>query len=186
MATIKPAPQGDTPPTAPTRGGSEAAIQYHYDVSNAFYALWLDETLTYSCGLWGAADDPDDLLAAQQRKIDYHLDAAGISRARHVLDIGCGWGSLLERALEHAQVETATGLTLSEAQFQHVAARARAGLRIRKESWISHQPTTKYDSIVSIGAFEHFASPGDSTAEKVRLYWEFFRKCRSWLTPEGA
>ena len=186
MSTIKPAPQGDTILTAPTRGGTEAAIQHHYDISNAFYALWLDETLTYSCALWGEGDDPDDLLAAQRRKIDYHLDAAGISRARHVIDIGCGWGGLLKRALAHTQVETATGLTLSEAQFQHVAARACARLRIRKESWIGHHPATKYDSIVSIGAFEHFASPGDTTTEKVRLYREFFRKCRSWLRAEGA
>ena len=144
------------------------------------------ETLTYSCGLWHEGDDPDDLLAAQRRKLDYHLHATGISRARHVLDIGCGWGSLLEQALTYAQVETATGLTLSAAQFQHIAARARAGMRIRKESWTSHQPVNKYDSIVCIGAFEHFASPGDSTAEKIGLYREFFQKCRSWLNPEGA
>jgi cyclopropane-fatty-acyl-phospholipid synthase len=186
MSTIRPPPQENASPTAPTRGGTEAAIQHHYDASNAFYALWLDETLTYSCALWREDDDPDDLLAAQRRKLDYHLDAAGISRARHVLDIGCGWGSLLERALTHAQVETATGLTLSEAQFQHVAARAGARLHVRKESWISHQPVNKYDSIVSIGAFEHFASPGDSAAEKIGLYREFFHKCRSWLKQEGA
>lgn len=93
---------------------------------------------------------------------------------------------MLERALTYAQVETATGLTLSEAQFQYIVARARTGLRIRKESWTSHQPAHKYDSIVSIGAFEHFASPGDSTAEKIGLYREFFHKCRSWLKPEGA
>ena len=185
MSPIKTAPHGSAR-AVPTRGGTEAAIQHHYDVSDAFYALWLDETLTYSCGLWHEGDDPDDLLAAQRRKLDYHLHAAGISRARHVLDIGCGWGSLLEQALTYAQVETATGLTLSEAQFQHIAARARAGMRIRKESWTSHQPVNKYDSIVCIGAFEHFASPGDSTAEKIGLYREFFQKCRSWLNPKGA
>jgi len=169
-----------------TRGGTEAAIQHHYDLSNAFYALWLDETLTYSCGLWRDGDDPDDLLAAQRRKIDYHLQAAGISHARHVLDIGCGWGGLLEQALTYKQLETATGLTLSEAQFQHIAARARAGLEVRKESWIWHQPRHKYGSILSIGAFEHFASPGDTAAEKVGIYREFFHKCRSWLEPDGA
>jgi cyclopropane-fatty-acyl-phospholipid synthase len=185
MSPIKTPPHGSAR-AVPARGGTEAAIQHHYDVSDAFYALWLDETLTYSCGLWHEGDDPDDLLAAQRRKLDYHLHATGISRARHVLDIGCGWGSLLEQALTYAQVETATGLTLSEAQFQHIAARARAGMRIRKESWTSHQPVNKYDSIVCIGAFEHFASPGDSTAEKIGLYREFFQKCRSWLNPEGA
>jgi cyclopropane-fatty-acyl-phospholipid synthase len=186
MSTVEPPFYGNASQAVPPRGGTEAAIQHHYDVSNAFYALWLDETLTYSCGLWHEGDDPDDLLAAQRRKVDYHLHAAGISRARHVLDIGCGWGSLLEQALTYPQVETATGLTLSEAQFQHIAARTRAGLRVRKESWTSHQPMNKYGSIVSIGAFEHFASPGDTTAEKIGLYREFFHKCRSWLKPEGA
>lgn len=186
MSTSNPPRHGTGSATDPARGGNEAAIQHHYDVSNAFYALWLDETMTYSCGLWGEDDDPDDLLAAQRRKLDYHLHAAGIPRARHVLDVGCGWGSLLERALAYPGVETATGLTLSETQFQHIAARARPGLHIRKESWTNHQPANKYDSIVSIGAFEHFASPGDSAAEKIELYREFFQKCRSWLNPEGA
>src|SRR5271165_1139621 len=172
--------------TPSTRGVTESAIRHHYDASNAFYALWLDETLTYSCAMWRDGDDPEDLLAAQLRKVDYHLHSAGISCARHVLDIGCGWGSLLERALTHAQVETATGLTLSEAQFECLAARDIAGLKVRKESWISHQPVFKYDSIVSIGALEHFASPGDSRDEKIGLYREFFHKCRSWLNTDGA
>jgi cyclopropane-fatty-acyl-phospholipid synthase len=172
--------------TASTRGGTESAIRHHYDVSSAFYALWLGEGLTYSCAMWGDDDDPEDLPAAQLRKIDYHLQSAGISRARHVLDVGCGWGSLLERALNYVQVATATGLTLSEAQFQYIAARDIAGLIVRKESWISHCPVDKYDSIVSIGALEHFASPGDSRDEKIGLYREFFHRCRSWLNPDGA
>jgi cyclopropane-fatty-acyl-phospholipid synthase len=168
------------------RGGTEAAIRHHYDLSNAFYALWLDATLTYSCAMWNEGDDLTDLLSAQRRKLDYHLDAAGISRARHILDIGCGWGSLLEQALTHDWIETAIGLTLSEAQVQYIAARSIPQLRVQKESWLNHQPVTKYDSIVSIGALEHFASPGNSAKEKIDLYREFFQRCRSWLTPQGA
>lgn len=168
------------------RGGAEAAIQHHYDVSNAFYALWLDETLTYSCALWGEGDDVEDLAAAQRRKLDFHLDAAGASRARRLLDIGCGWGSLLDRALNHPHMEDAIGLTLSEAQFQHISARRHPRLQVRKESWIDHAPPHKYDSIVSIGALEHFASPGDTPRQKIGLYREFFQRCRSWLRPGGA
>jgi cyclopropane-fatty-acyl-phospholipid synthase len=168
------------------RGGTAAAIQHHYDLSSRFYALWLDPTLTYSCAMWDEGDDPTDLASAQRRKLQYHLDAAGISRARHILDIGCGWGSLLERALAHDWIETAAGLTLSEAQVQYIAARSIPRLRVHNESWIDHQPAIKYDSIVSIGALEHFASPGDSTEEKIDLYREFFQRCRSWLTPQGA
>jgi cyclopropane-fatty-acyl-phospholipid synthase len=178
--------QADTNDAPSTRGGTEAAIRHHYDLSNTFYALWLEETLTYSCAMWNEGDDPKDLLSAQRRKLDYHLNAAGISRARHILDIGCGWGSLLERALTHDGIETATGLTLSEAQIKYIAARDIPRLQVHKESWINHQPVNKYDSIVSIGALEHFASPGYSTKDKVDLYREFFQKCRSWLKPEGA
>src|ERR1700750_415005 len=90
--------------TAPKRGGSEAAIQHHYDVSNAFYALWLDETMTYSCALWNEDDGPGDLADAQRRKLDFHLDAAGAARGRRLLDIGCGWGSLMDRALNHTPI----------------------------------------------------------------------------------
>src|SRR3984957_19926758 len=108
------------------RGGSEAAIQHHYDVSNEFYALWLDPSLTYSCALWNDGDDFEDLDEAQRRKLDFHLAASGAPRARHILDIGCGWGSLLERARLHPQIESATGLTLSDAQFQHIGARGDA------------------------------------------------------------
>ena len=62
-------PPGATTKDMTKRGGAEAAIQHHYDVSNAFYALWLDPTLTYSCALWNDGDDPDDLAAAQLRKL---------------------------------------------------------------------------------------------------------------------
>jgi cyclopropane-fatty-acyl-phospholipid synthase len=167
------------------RGGSEAAIQHHYDVGNAFYALWLDPTLTYSCALWLEGDDPRDLRSAQLRKLDYHLQTAGAPRARHVLDIGCGWGALLSRALQQPRVQGAVGLTLSDAQARHCHALGLPALEIRKESWTDHQPAVAYDSIISIGAFEHFASPGETAAQKVELYREFFGKCHGWLAPGG-
>lgn len=168
------------------RGGTEAAIQHHYDVSNAFYTLWLDESMTYSCALWEAGDDPEDLAAAQRRKLDFHLTAAGAGRGGRLLDIGCGWGGLLDRALGQTPIAHATGLTLSNAQYQHIRARGDGRIDVRKESWIDHVPAERYDSIVSIGALEHFASPGDSPREKVDLYRAFFEKCRTWLRPGGA
>jgi cyclopropane-fatty-acyl-phospholipid synthase len=171
--------------TVPTRGGTESAIRHHYDASNTFYRLWLDESMTYSCALWDDHDSSADLATAQRKKIAYHLDCAGIGRARHVLDIGCGWGAVLAQALSQKQMETATGLTLSEAQLQHLVARNLPNLDVRKESWVDHKPSVSYDSIISIGAFEHFASPGNTSDEKVDLYREFFEKCRSWLSPTG-
>jgi cyclopropane-fatty-acyl-phospholipid synthase len=183
---MSPATNSQTEASTPKRGGAEAAIKHHYDLSNAFYALWLDETMTYSCAMWNEDDDPGDLADAQRRKLDFHLDAAGAGRAQRLLDVGCGWGSLMERALNHTPIEHATGLTLSDAQHEHILARGDVRIELRKESWIDHVPTDRYDSIVSIGALEHFASPGDSRQQKISLYQEFFRKCRSWLTPGGA
>ena len=173
-------------PIDPARGGSATAIKHHYDASNAFYALWLDPTMTYSCALWEPGDDPDNLAAAQLRKLDYHLQAAGAREARRLLDIGCGWGALLERASAHPQLDRAVGLTLSDAQFDHIVARNLPRVEVRRESWIQHQPTAPYDGIISIGAFEHFARPSDTSAEKIDLYREFFEKCRAWLAPDGA
>lgn len=184
MSSSKDPYQEDT--TAHRRGGTEAAIRHHYDVSNAFYALWLDESMTYSCALWQEGDDPNDLAGAQRRKLDFHLATAGASRGHRLLDIGCGWGGLLNRALSHTSIEHGTGLTLSDAQFEHIRERGDGRIEVRKESWIDHIPAAKYDSIVSIGALEHFASPGDSEHDKVALYREFFEKCRSWLKPGGA
>jgi cyclopropane-fatty-acyl-phospholipid synthase len=166
------------------RGGDAAAIRHHYDASNAFYALWLDPTMTYSCALWGEADDPDDLAGAQLRKLDHHLAAAGVARGKRLLDVGCGWGGLLDRALARG-VQEAVGLTLSDAQLEHVEQRPDPRRRVLKESWTVHRPERPYDGIVSIGAFEHFASPGDSSAAKVELYREFFARCRSWLGEGG-
>lgn len=93
---------------------------------------------------------------------------------------------MLQRALQHGQIERATGLTLSDAQFRHISACGDARVQVLKQSWIDHAPAQKYDSIVSIGALEHFASPGDSAREKIGLYREFLQKCRSWLAPAGA
>jgi cyclopropane-fatty-acyl-phospholipid synthase len=178
--------RADSEPGSAKRGGTEAAIKHHYDLSNAFYALWLDETMTYSCALWHEGDDLDDLASAQRRKLDFHLAAAGAPRGRRLLDIGCGWGALLARALSQTPIEHTIGLTLSDAQAGYIAARDDTRMEVRKESWIDHAPTVRYDSIVSIGALEHFASPGDSPREKIELYREFFTKCRTWLNPDGG
>jgi cyclopropane-fatty-acyl-phospholipid synthase len=98
-------------------GASVQAIQHHYDLSNAFYQLWLDRSCTYSCALW---QEGDSLEAAQLRKIDFHIEQARVKQGDRVLDIGCGWGSTLNRLVEKYQVQQAIGLTLSETQSQWI------------------------------------------------------------------
>ena len=117
------------------QGASQEAIQYHYDVGNAFYAPWLGPTMVYSAGLW-----PDDRRApctledAQLAKLDWHLDSAGLAAGGggRLLDVGCGWGSLMDRALATGRAGEAVGLTLSDEQAAWVG-RHHAGKAMRVE-----------------------------------------------------
>jgi cyclopropane-fatty-acyl-phospholipid synthase len=166
-------------------GGSAAAIRHHYDVGNDFYRLWLDESLTYSAAFW--SDDQTQTLAeAQRAKLDFHLDNVALPAGGRLLDIGCGWGGILSRALERQNLGAAVGLTLSEEQARHVTALGSDKLSVALESWTDHQPGAKYDGIISIGAFEHFADPRQDAAGRLAVYRAFFERCREWLTPDGA
>jgi cyclopropane-fatty-acyl-phospholipid synthase len=166
-------------------GASAEAIQAHYDVSNSFYQLWLDRTMTYSCALW---DEADDLEAAQVAKLDLHLQQSRARGAGRLLDVGCGWGALLARATSEFGVQKAVGLTLSQEQFDWAGEHPAAGVEVRLEAWQQHQPEAPYDAIVSIGAFEHFVKPGLAREDKVRAYRSFFAWCHehsnddAWLS----
>jgi cyclopropane-fatty-acyl-phospholipid synthase len=163
-------------------GGSAVAVRYHYDVGRDFYRLWLDETMTYSCAFW---DEGDDLASAQKRKIEYHLAQARADSARSILDVGCGWGGLIRTVAQRPRIERIVGLTLSEDQADFVRGRGIENADVRLESWTEHESAEPYDAIVSVGAFEHFAKPEDTVGEKIAVYRDFFRRCRSWLAPDG-
>jgi cyclopropane-fatty-acyl-phospholipid synthase len=166
-------------------GGSARAVQYHYDVGREFYQLWLDAGLTYSCGLWDLDDPRDTLERAQQRKIDFHLEASRALTAGSVLDVGCGWGALLSEISRRGRARRLVGLTLSEDQASYVRGLQLPCSEVRLESWTHHQPAEAYDSIVSVGAFEHFARPEDTVAQKIEVYRDFFSRCAGWLSPQG-
>jgi cyclopropane-fatty-acyl-phospholipid synthase len=168
-----------------TFGGSPQAIRHHYDIGNEFYRLWLDDTLTYSCAMWSPAGG-DTLAAAQRAKLDFHLANVALPQEGRLLDIGCGWGALLRHALERCNPSRAVGLTLSRQQAAYLAGIDDPRVSVRVESWIDHQPDDKYDGIVSVGAFEHFADPRQSADERLRVYRSFFERCREWLAPGGA
>jgi len=164
-------------------GASAEAIQFHYDAGNEFYRLWLDETLTYSCALWGGEET---LERAQLAKLDYHIEKAHARGCERVLDIGCGWGSALNRLVSSAGVRSATGLTLATQQAAHIRRQSWPGVEVRIESWSDHAPAAPYDAIISIGAFEHFARLGVPLEEKVKGYRSFFNRCSDWLAPGGS
>ncbi|MFF8730648.1 class I SAM-dependent methyltransferase [Streptomyces sp. NPDC015171] len=173
-----------------TRTGATAAdIQAHYDIGKEFYALWLDPGLTYSCALWDGITGPPgntDLLAkAQHAKLRYHLEQAGVTAGGRLLDIGCGWGSLLRTATEEVGVRQAFGLTLSADQYAHVRSLGLSGADVEVQDWRDHEPAEPYDGIVSIGAFEHFTHQDMSRDERIGAYRAFFARCAGWLPPLG-
>lgn len=175
------APESQSPTENPA-GASPDAIRAHYDVGEDFFRLWLGPEMVYSAALF---EGDDDLASAQVRKLDHHIDAAGARGARRVLDVGCGWGALLRRLVEHAGVTEAVGLTLSSSQAAWIGRTPSAGIVVREESWRDRKPEAPYDAIISIGAFEHFAGPGLAPHEKLAAYREFFDFCRGALKDGG-
>jgi len=131
-------------------------VQSHYDLSDDFYRLFLDPTQTYSCAYFER--DDMTLEQAQLAKIDLALGKLGLRPGMTLLDIGCGWGATMRRAVERYDVNV-IGLTLSQNQRDH-AEKAFAALngprskRVLLQGW--EQFDEPVDRIVSIGAFEHF------------------------------
>ncbi|QEL64915.1 cyclopropane fatty acyl phospholipid synthase [Oryzomicrobium terrae] len=131
------------------------AIAYHYDVANDFYRLWLDQEMIYSCAYFNRPNDT--LEAAQVAKLDHILTKIRLRPGDRLLDIGCGWGALILRAVEKYGA-TAVGITLSQQQYELAKERiARAGLANRCEVHLTdyRDMTGKFDRITSIGMFEH-------------------------------
>ncbi|ETW24541.1 SAM-dependent methyltransferase, partial [Mycobacterium gastri 'Wayne'] len=152
-------------------------VQAHYDLSDDFFRLFLDPTQTYSCAYFER--DDMTLEEAQLAKIDLALGKLKLEPGMTLLDIGCGWGATMRRAIEKYDVNV-VGLTLSENQAAHVqqmfdkmdTPRTR---RVLLEGWEKfHEPV---DRIVSIGAFEHFGR---------QRYPRFFKMAYNILPSDGV
>lgn len=135
----------------------QSAIQYHYDVGNDFYSLWLDERMVYSCAYW--TSPPESLEAAQVAKLDLVCRKLRLRPTDRLLDVGCGWGALVIHAVQHYGV-TAVGITLSEAQASLARERvAAAGVSqrctIELRDYRDLPPTRTFDKISSVGMVEH-------------------------------
>ncbi|WP_447041540.1 class I SAM-dependent methyltransferase [Streptomyces sp. DSM 118878] len=165
------------------RGVSRTAAAKHYDVSDAFFRIWLGPSLAYAAALWDG--DDDTLEKAQLRKTDYLLDQAGVRPGSRVLDVGCGYGGEMRRMVEEYDVESVMGITLSKAAVDWTRNLAIPRTDVRFENWADHRPAQPYDAIISVEAMEHFARPGMSGRAKIRGYREFFTRARDWLAPEG-
>jgi cyclopropane-fatty-acyl-phospholipid synthase len=173
----------DTLATKPRRAGaSPDAIMAHYDTGNEFFRLWIGPELIYSCALF---EDGDDLAAAQLRKLDHHIEAAGAAGASRVLEIGCGWGALMRRLVTRFGVKRVVGLTLSPSQARWINENPTPGVEVRIEDWRDHQSEQPYDAVISVAAFEAFVHRGMAPADKLQAYREFFDFCYRMLADEG-
>jgi cyclopropane-fatty-acyl-phospholipid synthase len=154
----------------------QAMIQFHYDVSNAFYALFLGEEMQYSPAVFASFDE--DLDAAQHRKLNLICRKLRLSPGMRLLDIGCGWGGLAAHAAEHFGA-TVHGVTLSAAQLEVAKARtAKFGDRVRLElrDYRTLDAEGAYDAIAQIGMFEHVGIDNHDT---------FFSQMARLLKPGG-
>ncbi|SDR22324.1 class I SAM-dependent methyltransferase [Thermostaphylospora chromogena] len=163
-----------------------AAIRHHYEVSNEFYRLLLGPTMMYSGGYW---EDGEDLRAAhdiaQERKIDVFAELGRAKGAARVLDIGSGWGTLLNRLTTVHGVEHAVGVTLSRTQADHTASLGNPRIEVRVESWEDHHTDRPYDAAFCVNALEHFVLASLPPRERIKRFQAFFDKCHSLLRPGG-
>jgi cyclopropane-fatty-acyl-phospholipid synthase len=162
-----------------SRARDQQAVQFHYDVSNDFYQLWLDPAMVYSCAYFKSPED--SLEGAQQQKLDYICRKLRLRRGERLLDIGCGWGGLVLHAAKNYGVR-AIGITLSE--YQLALARQRteeAGLssqcQIRLLDYRDAAQLGQFEKIVSVGMVEHVG--------RAQLP-EYFERAFQMLTPGGV
>lgn len=163
-------------PRRHSRQRDRKAIEYHYDVSNAFYALFLDRGMVYSCGYYRSGADTLD--QAQEQKLDHILRKLALRPGDRFLDIGCGWGALVVRAAQRYGAR-ATGVTLSARQLDYARQRiAEAGIgdRCRVELCDYRDLKGEFDRIASVGMFEHVG---------LRHLPHYFGKIRALLAPDG-
>ena len=162
-----------------SRSRDRLAVTYHYDVSNAFYSLWLDDRMVYSCAYF--ASPGEDLDVAQERKLDYICRKLRLRSGERLLDIGCGWGGLVLHAALRYDVE-ALGITLSQPQATLANERIRrAGAadrcRVEVRDYRDVDGPGAFDKLVSVGMFEHV---GESRLS------EYFGRAFRLLRPGGA
>ena len=157
-------------------GSNRQAIQHHYDISNAFYRLFLDERMVYSCGYF--TDFANGIDQAQKDKLDHICRKLRLKPGEKLLDIGCGWGAMLIHAAKNYGV-VGHGVSLSEAQTELARERIRAeGLedRITIEIKSYAELSGSFDKISSIGMFEHLGLANHAA---------YFSAIRRLLKPGG-
>ncbi len=158
-------------------GKSKQNVAHHYDLSNKFYDLFLDEKRQYSCAYFKNEDDT--LEVAQNNKIDHIIKKLNLKSNHKVLDVGCGWGTLALDIAKKTQCEV-VGITLSKNQLEYAQQKAREmnlenQVEFRLEDY--RQLSEKFDRVVSVGMFEHVGR---------KFYSKYFNKVFDFLNEDGV
>ena len=158
-------------------GKSKQNVAHHYDLSNKFYDLFLDEKRQYSCAYFKNEDDT--LEVAQNNKIDHIIKKLDLKPNHKVLDVGCGWGTLALDIAKKTQCEV-VGITLSKNQLEYAQQKAREmnlenQVEFRLEDY--RQLSEKFDRVVSVGMFEHVGR---------KFYNKYFNKVFDFLNEDGV
>lgn len=162
-----------------SRKNQKKEVSSHYDIGNDFYKLWLDETMSYSCGYF--AEDTDTLAQAQYNKVDRTLQKLRLEEGMSLCDIGCGWGFLLIRAAKKYKVH-GVGITLSAEQKKEFERRIKAEhledfLRVELLDYRDvSRLSEKFDRVVSIGMLEHVGR---------KDYGEYMKCIKDIMKPGG-
>lgn len=169
--------------TSSSKKNQEKEVRSHYDIGNDFYKLWLDETMSYSCGYFKHEDDT--LYQAQVNKVDYILEKLYLKEGMTLLDIGCGWGFLLIEAAKKYKVH-GTGITLSEEQYKECQKRIKEeGLEdYVKVELMDYRDLPKlgeqFDRVVSVGMVTAMAEYDFHTMDIENLRLHYNRTLRCW------
>lgn len=162
-----------------SRKNQEKEVKSHYDIGNEFYKLWLDDTMSYSCGYFKTPEDT--LHQAQVNKVSYILEKLYLKEDMTLLDIGCGWGYLLIEAAKKYKIR-GTGITLSREQYGEFTRRIREeGLEDYLTVYLMDyrdlpQTGRKFDRVVSVGMVEHVG----------RKNYQLFTDCVTQVLKDGG
>lgn len=160
---------------------TQEEIEVSYDVSNEFFRLWLDTNMHYTSAVYDREDMT--LEEAQENKAKRLYEYAELGPDKTVLDIGCGWGSMLDYCVRRG-VKEAHGISLSSAQLEWARARKIPNAKFILSDYKDYTPAVPYGGLVSIEMIDHLCSPAQAREGlAVDIYRTYFNKLAEWVEP---
>jgi cyclopropane-fatty-acyl-phospholipid synthase len=158
-----------------------------YEVEGDFFRMWMDHRPNLSCGLWRdsvSTSDGDSLDRAQRCKMNELAEFAGIRPGMRVLDIGSGYGGMLNHLVDECGAEAAHGINLSASQCEEARLSASPGVTVEHVDYRDYCPERPFDAAVSIEMVEHVADArAVAEGRQVELYRDFMRRVHGWTRP---